>query len=67
VAWLFSPDLNDELDEDSELILPDTPGGSRRHRRRIRISYTILGRKKTNKKNKEEEKNRSNTDYGDVC
>jgi hypothetical protein len=64
VAWVFSPDLDgivdDELDEDPERILPNTLGGSQRHRCRIRISYTILGRKKQKKKEEEEEeKNKS--------
>jgi hypothetical protein len=65
VAWVFSPDLDDELDEDPAWISPDTPAlfpdlaGSLDlddvHRPFLRIPYTVYNIRK--KKN--EEKNRS--------
>jgi hypothetical protein len=83
VAWVFSPAVDDELEEDPAQISPDTPALSPdlvgyTDRPFLRISYTILERKKKN----EEEKSisisilfffyffffkKKNTDFGDVC
>jgi hypothetical protein len=79
VAWVFSLDLDDELDEDPAWISPDTPAlspylaGSRRRTPAL-SPYTVYNIRKKKKWRRKEKicsflvffKKKTNPDFGDV-